>query len=225
MKAMTTMIRGVGMYRSMQGKNAQAAQAIQDAVSAHVQQVAATSPLARATVVMDGNHVVLVEEWESLQEYQQAVKSLGVNLQAKLAPLVKEPLVEEFFPHALHIHKPLEPGAYDGSRNDIGILVRQATSSPTNGEKLRDAQREAYERQMGKEPGCTCCIILSGSTNALHQVRIIELWKTMQDFYFHESSEWHARGEEKVVPLVTDMDCDFVQGKRLLVNDKAVGGL
>ena len=43
----------------------------------------------------------------------------------------------------------------------VGILVRQKTSSTLNGEKLRDAQKEAYERQMLHEPGCTCCIILA----------------------------------------------------------------
>lgn len=218
------MIRGVGLYRSMHGKNTQTAQAIKDIVSAHVTQ---TSSLARATMVVHGNHVVFVEEWESLQDFNNAVgentSSENKNLPAKLAPLLQEPMVEEFFPHALHIHKPLEQGAYQISQHDIGILVRQATSSPENGEKLRDAQREAYERQMGKEPGCTCCIILSGSMDAPHQVRIIELWKTMQDFDFHETSPWHAQGEEKVVPLVTDMDCDFVQGKRLLVNDSKGG--
>ena len=35
----------------------------------------------------------------------------------------------------------------------VGILVRQKTSSTLNGEKLRDAQKEAYERQMLHETG------------------------------------------------------------------------
>ena len=38
----------------------------------------------------------------------------------------------------------------------------------------------------------------------------------MNDFYFHEHSEWHELGEEKVVPLVIDMDCAFVKGYQLL---------
>ena len=98
------------------------------------------------------------------------------------------------------------------STETIGILVRQKATSTINGAKLRDAQREAYERQMTKEPNCTCCIILANSERDDTQVRIIELWKTMKDFCYHEGSEWHAQGEEKVVPLVIDMDCDFVRG-------------
>ena len=66
------------------------------------------------------------------------------------------------------------------------------------------------------KPGCTCCIILAKSQQDDAQVRIIELWKTMNDFYFHENSECHELGEEKVVPLVIDMDCAFVKGYQLL---------
>lgn len=68
---------------------------------------------------------------------------------------------------------------------------------------------------MKHEPNCTCCIILADSQQDPSQVRIIELWKTWEDFDYHENSEWHAKGEEKVIPLVIDMDCDFVFGKRI----------
>lgn len=203
------MIRGVGLFRSIEGKDQQAAKAIQETVSDHVKK---TKPL-RATMVVDKKRVVLVEEWSFQQEFDTYTKEKHQDsLDHRLADLVSEPPTREFFPHALHIRKPLDESVADP---DIGILVRQATGSPGNGEKLRDAQREAYERQMPLEPGCTCCIILSGSSIAPHQVRIIELWKTMQDFEFHENSDWHAQGEANVVPLVKDMDCDFVDGRRL----------
>lgn len=142
-------------------------------------------------------------------------KKIGREFEKLVAPLASEPTTREYFPEALHIHK----GSESLSSKDVGILARQRTSSPSNGGKLRDAQREAYERQMTFEPGCTCCIMLANSSsddNVASQVRIIELWETMKDFYFHESSDWHAKGEEKVVPLVVNMDCDFVDGVRLL---------
>lgn len=209
------MIRGVGLYRSLQGKSDAAAKSIEDAIAQHVQ--AAMIPPLRATMVMTKNRVVLVEEWTSQQDYDAYVQGQArddaSSLDQKVAPYISEPPTREFFPHALHIRKPLED---DSTSKNIGMLVRQATNSPENAVQLRAAQREAYERQMGLEPGCTCCIILSESREAPHQIRIIELWRTMEDLDFHENSEWHAQGEEKVVPLVRDMDCDFVDGRRLL---------
>ena len=148
-----------------------------------------------------------MEEWVSEVDYDNSFT--GINeLTTELGQIVSSQTTE-YFPEALHI---ANTAAIDPSTETVSILVRQKTSSTQNGGKLRDAQREAYERQITKEANCTCCIILAGSQADNTQVRIIDLWKTMNDFYFHETSEWHARGEEKVVSLVIDMDCDFVKG-------------
>uniref|UniRef100_A0A7S2UUI6 ABM domain-containing protein n=1 Tax=Fibrocapsa japonica TaxID=94617 RepID=A0A7S2UUI6_9STRA len=203
-----SMIRGVGVLRTMVGKDGDASNAITKHIQDHV---AATSSLSegkpvRATMVTTGNKVVFVQEWNTITDHQVYSEQIGNDLDNCVQTLVQDPPTCEFFPEALHIFQ-------GSSSDDIGILVRQSTSSSENGAKLRDVQKAAYERQMGFEPGCTCCIILANGSDT---VRIIELWKTMQDFSFHESSEWHAQGEEHVVPLVTDMDCDFVKGSRLL---------
>ena len=203
------MIRGVGVLRTMRGKDSGAAEAISKLAIDHV---AAASKLAsgapaRATMVKDSNNiVVLVEEWLTLEEHNLYTEK--DELEKLVAPLVSEPPTCEFFPEALHICK-----GTPSDTTDVGILVRQKTNSMEDGIKLRDVQKAAYERQMQFEPGCTCCIILG---NDSEQVKIIELWKTMQDFYFHENSEWHAQGEAKVVPLVIDMDCDFIDGTRII---------
>ena len=178
----------------------------------------------RATIVYTttGRHhqeIALVEEWENEAKYlkheQASEEDKDQRLGQQLADYLLEPPTSEYFPDALHIYQGIEKNNNKEATDNIGILVRQNTQSHVNGMKLRDSQREAYERQMKYEPGCTCCIILSNSKKCESQVRIIELWKTMDDFEFHESSEWHALGETKVVPLVTDMDCDFCYGQRI----------
>mmetsp|Transcript_20077 Transcript_20077/g.58076 ORF Transcript_20077/g.58076 Transcript_20077/m.58076 type:complete len:233 (-) Transcript_20077:115-813(-) len=207
------MIRGVGVFRTMQGKDRTAAKEISKVIKDHVAGIAMSpvvAPPVRVTMVTESEKVVLVEEWETSTDYSSYLEHGGDEVNDRISMLLSEPPTAEFFPEALHIFKD------EMNPRDVGILVRQKTSSKENGAKLRDAQREAYERQMKFEPGCTCCIILAGSIEDTSQVRIIELWKTMQDFYFHESSEWHSKGEEKVVPLVIDMDCDFVDGSRII---------
>ncbi|CAB9506238.1 expressed unknown protein [Seminavis robusta] len=177
----------------------------------------------RATLVQCDNRIVLVEEWESAHDYELWYEAReGCNTNQEIRHLLAAAPTTEYFPEALHIRQ--DSAANRSSKNheertdnNIGILVRQKTASAENGAKLRNAQREAYERQMPLEnPGCTCCIILANSKQDPSQVRIIELWKSMQDFHVHETSDWHATGEEKVVPLVVDMDCDFVTGNIIL---------
>mmetsp|Transcript_26427 Transcript_26427/g.45572 ORF Transcript_26427/g.45572 Transcript_26427/m.45572 type:complete len:236 (+) Transcript_26427:46-753(+) len=209
-EAFGTMISGVGVLTSMRVANSVSRDNLLSIVGQHVESTAKRTSGApvRATVVSEGSRVVLVEEWTSKDEYEAYTESnMGNELESQAASLISESSTSEFFPEVLHIFQG------DCTPEDIGILVRQNTANPANGALLRDVQRAAYERQMGFEPGCTCCIILADGSS---EVKIIELWKTMDDFIFHESSEWHAQGEEKVVPLVTDMDCDFVRGKRLL---------
>jgi quinol monooxygenase YgiN len=218
------MIRGVGLYRSYSGKDAKAAALLKKIARDHVEKSyhLLSPPSAvpvRATLVTEGTRVVLVEEWENKNGYNEYA-GMSHAIDEAVKPHIcsatsrstdgSMPAKTEFFPEALHICKPMP--ADDPT---IGILVRQKTACDENGRKLRDVQREAYERQMGLEPGCTCCIILASSEEDMSQVRIIELWKTEDDFYFHETSDWHANGEEKVVPLVVDMDCDWVKGYQL----------
>lgn len=204
------MIRGVGLFRRMVAKDSGATKKLIEMIAGNIHSSAAAT---RATLVSTGNEIVIVEEWESQEAFDHRSSSLNQEeIETTIASYCSTLPTREFFPEALHICRPTTPV----DKQTIGILVRQRTSSETNGYKLRDAQRENYERQMTKEPGCTCCIILAGSSQDNSQVRIIELWDTMNDFYFHESSEWHALGEEKVVPLVVDMDCDFVKGMQLL---------
>eukprot|EP00617_Octactis_speculum_P011784 CAMPEP_0185788448 /NCGR_PEP_ID=MMETSP1174-20130828/146093_1 /TAXON_ID=35687 /ORGANISM="Dictyocha speculum, Strain CCMP1381" /LENGTH=204 /DNA_ID=CAMNT_0028482137 /DNA_START=18 /DNA_END=632 /DNA_ORIENTATION=+ len=203
------MTQGVGILRKLHGQDTAA---ISNAVTEFALYIAknSNSPPVRVTMVSTNYEVVLVEEWITLSDYSKyELENPDRKLENFAAPLVSKPPTTEFFPISLHISKG------DKNPGDIGILVRQKSSGEKNGRKLRDAQREAYERQMALEPGCTCCIILAGSSDDISQVRIIELWRTMNDFYVHENSEWHARGEEKVVPLVIDMDCDFCRGTRI----------
>ena len=207
------MISGVGLYRSYRGKNSRAAARIAQLARDHVEKsYKSLSPSraapVRATLVTEGSNVVLVEEWESRDDYNEYT-DMNHAVDDAVRAHISTPAKTEFFPEALHIHKAT-------TDSTVGILVRQKTACIVNGGKLRDVQRNAYERQMELEPGCTCCIILANSEVDRSQVRIIELWKTEDDFYFHETSEWHAKGEEKVVPLVVDMDCDWVTGHQLL---------
>ena len=202
-----SMTQGVGLYRTLVAKNPACVSSILRTIQGHISAPALSEggpPPKRATVVTVGTKVVLVEEWDSKKDFDGAAKW-------KVEDALVLSQTSEYFPEALHISNPIDPAT-----ETVGILVRQKTSSTENGGKLRDAQREAYERQMTKEPGCTGCIILAGSSEDDTQVRIVELWKTMNDFYFHETSDWHAKGEEKVVPLVIDMDCDFVKGWQLI---------
>ena len=208
------------MYRSMACQSAEVARGAKRAILEHYDD-AATSwsfPPRRSTLAVDEKRLVVVDEWESDSEYEshQRADDGGCfwNENKRLHELLLEPPTVEYYPEAWHISKPRRR-----DEETIGILVRQRAASAEDGAALRDAQREAYERQMPREPGCTCCIILGPDVDVgAGQVRIIELWKTMDDFAFHENSEWHARGEEKVVPLVIDMDCDFVRGYQLLQN-------
>jgi len=215
------MIQGVGVFRRFRpqrGNNKELSSQIHDFVI----NIAAMSsaPPRRATMVYSRREVVLVEEWSHAEKYSvyEETEQNGQRLAGKVQQFLSEPPTVEYFPEALHIYQGQDHHDTN-NKADIGILVRQKTNSPQNGAQLRDAQKEAYERQMKFEPRCTCCIILAGSSLDTSQVRIIELWKTMQDFDFHESSEWHDLGEEKVVPLVIDMDCDFVEGKRIIISD------
>ena len=212
------MTRGVGLYRKIVAKSSSAVRNLLRTLQDHYTKGTATaspsqSMIKRVTVASVGKEVIIVEEWDSKADYDesaptsidalsQAIDKSGVAITSHTT---------EYFPESYHLSNPI-----DSTTETVGILVRQKTSSTANGEKLRDAQKEAYERQMLHEPGCTCCIILAKSQQDDTQVRIIELWKTMNDFYFHENSEWHELGEEKVVPLVKDMDCDFVKGYQLL---------
>lgn len=168
------MIRGVGLYRAYQGKNAKAAVELEQLARNHVTKsysslLSADASPVRATLVLEGNNVVLVEEWSKRSDYD-AYAGVTHNIDEAATPLVSVPAKKEFFAEALHICKATADPT-------IGILVRQKTSCDDNGGRLRDAQREAYERQMGLEPGCTCCIILANSEMDKSQVRIIELWK------------------------------------------------
>lgn len=206
MAATVPMTRGVGLYRTFVAKSATSVAPILRLVKEHCE----ASPVPkRATVVAGDTKVVLVEEWDTAQEYEAGSQSRDSSA------LEKSDLVAshstEYFPEALHISKPT-----DASTETLGILVRQKAANTGKGGQLRDAQREAYERQMVKEPGCTGCIILAGSKQDDSQVRIIEIWKTMDDFHFHEKSDWHAQGEAKVVPLVVDMDCGLVKAWQLI---------
>lgn len=223
---MRSMVKGVGLYHLLRGKSGDTTSLLKS-IRNHVTATKQTSksPPVRATMVStntNDNVVVLVEEWATSREYDACMAEDNYSkLQQSLQALVSEPPTIEYFPEVLHICCQQEEAADKEklrrtSNVNIGILVQQKTSSAENGGKLRDAQREAYERQMTMEPGCTCCIILANSEMDPSQVRIIELWRTLQDFSFHESSDWHALGEEKVVPLVVDMDCDFCTGIRLL---------
>ena len=64
------MIRGVGLFCSLRAKDVAACKNIQQALIDHVQK---SSPK-RATMVIDNCHVVMVEEWESEEDYQQYYK-------------------------------------------------------------------------------------------------------------------------------------------------------
>lgn len=114
----------------MRGRNTQAAQAIQAVVRQHVnQESASTSPprLQRATLVVNGSHVVLVEECESRQDFNVAIarqsdSATDNSLTNKLAPLVAAPPTKEFFPHALHIYK-------DSGQQNLNTEMGQEASS------------------------------------------------------------------------------------------------
>ena len=221
------MVCGVGLYHKITTKNKRSIPTLMQTINEYYtyqsdnakgDDKASSSNIKRITVVSVDNQIVVVEEWNAKEDYDidQKRKQEKKQNNTTLADILAANSMDsshtiEYFPEIYHINNPI-----DSKTKTIGILVRQKTSSSKNGSKLRDAQKEAYERQMLYEPGCTCCIICANSSQDCSQVRIIELWKTINDFYFHENSEWHELGEEKVIPLVIDMDCDFVDGYQLL---------
>ena len=89
----------------------------------------------------------------------------------------------------------------------VGNFVTETTEDTAKAKELAAAHSEAISRRMTLEnPGCTCCVVLSGSDENPAQLRVVELWESQEASDIHDQSQWHEEAEQSIIPLVKEID-------------------